>query len=73
MIYQVHTMTDWSGHIDVLVIMGVFTTAVIGMFIFILRRIKHLETRGTHENSIIRHRNDRSESQHGNHTMCKLS
>jgi len=53
MIYQVHTMTGWSGHIDDLVMMGVFTTAVMCMFLFILLRIKQLEIRGTDENSFI--------------------
>ena len=73
MIYQVHAMTDWSGHIDALVIMGVLTIAVIGMFIFILFRIKQLETRGTNENSFIRHRNDRFKGKHGDNPMCKFS
>ena len=72
MIYQVHTMTDWSGHIDALVMMGVFTTTVICMFILVLSRIRHLEIRGTYETSFLRHRNDRSKGKHGNHPMRKF-
>ena len=50
--YNDVVMTDWSGHIDALVILAILKTGTIGMFLLIWRKIKNLETRFGNQRNI---------------------
>lgn len=44
--------TDWSGHINTLVILAILKTSTLGMFLLIWRKIKNLEISFGNQRSI---------------------